>query len=36
MVQNNTGNTEDVQITRTLANFAANLEYEDLSPEVVD
>ena len=36
MVQNNTGNTEDVQVTRTLANFAANLEYEDLSPEVVD
>ena len=36
MVKNNKSNAEDVQITRTLANFAADLEYEDLSPEVVD
>ena len=36
MVKNNKNNAEDVQITRTLANFAADLEYEDLSPEVID
>ena len=36
MVKNNKSNAEDVQITRTLANFAADLEYEDLSPEVVN
>ena len=32
MVQNN----HDSKITRTLGNFAANLVYEELSPEVVD
>ena len=36
MVKNNKSNAVYVQITRTLANFAADLEYEDLSPEVVD
>ena len=36
MVKNNKNNAEDVQITRPLANFAADLEYEDLSPEVID
>ncbi len=36
MVRNNTGNGEEGQITRALAEFSANLEYEDLSPEVVD
>ena len=36
MVKNNKSNAEDVQITRTLANFAADLEYEGLSPEVID
>ena len=36
MVKNNKSNAEDVQITRTLANFASDLEYEDLSPEVID
>ncbi len=36
MVRNNTGNAEEGQITRALADFSANLEYEDLSPEVVD
>ena len=33
MVRNNTGNSEEGQITRALAEFSANLEYEDLSPE---
>ncbi len=32
MVQNN----NETGITQTLANFAANVNYEDLSPEVVD
>ncbi len=36
MVKNNKSNAVDVQITRTLVNFAAELEYEDLSPVVVD
>jgi len=36
MVVNNTGDIEDGQITRALGRFAAELEYEDLSPEVVD
>ena len=36
MVGNNTGKTEEGQITRALADFSANLEYEDLSAEVVD
>ena len=40
MVRNNTDHETDHekegQITRVLAGFAANLEYEDLSPEVVD
>ncbi len=36
MVGNNTVNNEDDQITRSLADFSANLEYEDLPPDVVD
>ena len=39
MVRNNndnTGNIEEGQITRALSTFAANLEYEDLSPDVID
>ena len=36
MARKNAVYEKDGQITRALANFAATLEYEDLSPEVVD
>ena len=36
MVRNNNDYEKEGQITRALGDFAANLDYEDLSPEVVD
>ena len=36
MAGNNTNYEKEGQITRALGDFAANLDYEDLSPEVVD
>ena len=36
MVRSNNNYEKEGQITRALGDFAANLDYEDLSPEVVD
>ncbi|MDA1127638.1 MAG: MmgE/PrpD family protein [Chloroflexi bacterium] len=36
MVRNNMDNKDESQITRVLGAYASNLDYEDLSPDVVD